>query len=181
MSEEETRSEGVSHLSKAAQPGRADKSPNLQSQGPRPGKGRESLGSLQGGFGGQGVGEMRPKPELSRTLREKVIEAGREAGRNGANIPAASTGNGSAGLPCPLQSPWDRVTKPTRTTDPPPTPSQSLPPGQWVLQGPATSPSGPMVPSWSVPLQKGQLSSSRNQSCQSAAEIQRTSSQGTGV
>lgn len=74
----QTSSERMSHLSKTVQPGRADRNPDLQSQGPRPGKGREPSSSLQGSLGGQGDGGMGPKPEPSKTLTEKVVGAGRQ-------------------------------------------------------------------------------------------------------
>lgn len=93
--------------------------PDLQSQGPRPGKGREPSSSLQGSLGGQGDGGMGPKPEPSKTLTEKVVEAGR-GWKEWSNVLAASTGRGAAGVPCALQPPWGRIMKPTRTADLPP-------------------------------------------------------------
>lgn len=115
--------------------GRVSRSPHLQTQGPGSGEGRVLRQFTRGTLEGQGVEGMGPKPEPSRTLTEKEVEAGREAGRSGAKV-----------HPQLLQ---------TKGLQPPLSPAASLRPSyknhqdsrppprrQWLLQGSTTFSSG---------------------------------------
>lgn len=106
----------------------------------------ESSGRLQGGLWGLGSGGNRAQARAIQDL-DRDGHRGKERGwRNGANVPAASTGHGAAGVPCPLHCPWSSYE--THQDRGPPTPSSNL-----CLQGNGCFRVPPLFPQhqWSLP------------------------------